>query len=122
MAVAFELLPITTVEGDVAMPVVQEICESVDTSAYRTGVVTGRMFKGLSCDLYVEGSDDGQTFVTVLTLSGAASPGGFDKDEVQLNQTEPPGSAGRLYRILRWRLDGTAGGWEFCGRVGIVLK
>jgi len=120
--VSIELLPLTTIMGDdTVVSVVQEVCESIDTSRYRTGVITARSVQSLGVDLVVEGSDDGQAFIALLEIPAATVRTATAK---HLNRSEAFGSSGRLYRILRWRLAGLISpvDWEFCGRVNVVLK
>jgi len=68
---------------------------------------------------YVEGSDDGQSFIVLLSIpSGTMGTA----QSVHLNRSLPFGSGARLYRILRWRLATSGIAWEYCGRANVVLK
>jgi len=99
--------------------VMQEVCESVDTSKYATGVITARSVFSDGAALYVEGSDDGQSFIVLLSIpSGTMGTA----QSVHLNRSLPFGSGARLYRILRWRLATSGIAWEYCGRANVVLK
>ncbi|MBM4354898.1 MAG: hypothetical protein FJ109_14110 [Deltaproteobacteria bacterium] len=91
MGVSVDLLPLTTMMGPSTLTTVtQEVCESIDTSKYSTGVVTARSVHSSSIDFIVEGSDDGQTFVSLLTIAagtvGRTTP-------VYLNRSEAFGSS-----------------------------
>jgi len=123
MAITIELLPLTTIEGDGDADVVQEVCESIDTSRYSSAIVTAEVHTNrqippgdLEGDLVIEGSDDGQEFVPVLTVRG------IDLKEQHLNRTEQPGTPTRLYRFLRWCISPGGAGWQFCGRATVTLK
>jgi len=120
MGMTLDLLPLTTMAGQTGADVAQTICESIDTSKYTTGVVKGKLL-GLTPtttppSLIIEGSDDGQAFVPILTLNSQIA------GKQYLNKTEQPGSEGRLYRILRWRVHPGATTWMICGRVTVTLK
>jgi hypothetical protein len=119
MGVSVDLLPLTTMMGDSTVTsLIQDVCESIDTSKYSTGVINARSVHSFNASLIVEGSDDGQTFVSLVAIAagtvGRSTP-------AYLNRAEAFGSATRLYRYIRWRVAASVA-WEFCGRVNVVLK
>jgi len=121
MGVTIDLLPPGTIEGDSTDELVQEVCESIDTSKHSTGVASIYILKRSAgtpnnTKLVVEGSDDGQSFVTVVQMDAVG------RAEMQMNRSEPPGSAARLYKIMRWKIVPGAANWVLCSRATVTLK
>jgi len=117
MARQVELFELQTVESDLQNDRYQDIADSIDTSRYQSGFAIVRALEVTNCELVMQGSDDGQTFVDIGTLSG---PG--VSDPICLNRDEQPGTTRRLYRILRWKITALGTNWVCCGRISLVLK
>ena len=118
MGIVVELLPESTIEGTGDSEVFQDVCDTVDTSRYASGVVSARCLGKYLCTLKAQGSDDGQSFVDLTSL--------LDNDNIvaYLNKAQPPGSVSRLYRYIRWAVkpDQSALNWYTCGRITLTLK
>ena len=115
-ATSIELLELSTMEGQSTTPRCQDISDSIDTSRHESAVATMRVIEATLCVLHLEGSDDGQSFVSIKSMSAA------DNQPVYLSKTQQPGETTRLYRVLRWRVVPTDAGWVCCGRISVVLK
>ena len=86
MGVSVDLLPLTTVMGDDDITeVVQEVCESMDTSKHSTGVITARSVYSDGVRLIAEGSDDGQSFIVVNLGSEANITSVTGHDTIRVN-------------------------------------
>jgi hypothetical protein len=120
MGITVDLFPLMTHEGDASDTRYQDINETIDTSRYSSAVVEGTVIGAANVtNVLVEGSDDGQDFSTVLTLSGTAPDDGV----AYLNRTQQPSSpTTRLWRYLRWAIDPSATDWHVCGRITVTLK
>jgi thiamine phosphate synthase YjbQ (UPF0047 family) len=90
MGISVELFPLGTIKTDNATDVTQDVCESVDTSRYKTGVVSAFCSRSTSSVLIVEGSDDGQSFVEISRLDAVEA---WMK---RLNKSESYGTTARL--------------------------
>jgi hypothetical protein len=78
MGVTVELFPLGTVEGNASGSYYQDISETIDTSRYNSAVLSGQVIGAANLtSLLIEGSDDGQDFVTALTISGTAPAEGL---------------------------------------------
>lgn len=95
----------------------QEIEDSIDTTGAVTAVARLETLAVENCSVYLEGSDDGQQFVTV-TSTGTDE----DQQQVYLSASANFGTAGRLYKYLRWRLERlSAGSFYATFRIRVIL-
>jgi len=115
-AVNVELLELTTMVGQTNTPRCQDISDSIDTSRHDSAVATIRVLDATNCAFHLEGSDDGQSFVSLKDLTAPSS------EPVYLSKAQQPGDATRLYRVLRWRVVPTTSEWWCCARVSVALK
>jgi hypothetical protein len=67
------------------------------------------------CTVFLEGSDDGQQFVTLTSTSSPENMG-----QVYLRRSANLGTTERLYTFLRWRVSGS-GNYYATFRVRVVL-
>lgn len=125
MGASVELLPLTTIEGEGADPLYQDVGETIDTSRYESGVVTSRVLQvetdtpgTYDLTFTVQGSDDGESWSTIMSFT---APG---EDTKYLNRSQQPEQGEYLWRYVRWILTPSTGttDWKFCGRVTVVLK
>lgn len=94
----------------------QSIEESIETSGSSNGIAILETLAIENCTVYLEGSDDGQTFVTV-TSTGTDE----DQKQVYLDTSANFGSSTRLYKFLRWRLANTSADYYATFRVRVIL-
>ena len=93
----------------------------IDTARYQSGAYRVECLYidggGTSPSLILEGSDTGMDFVEIHSISTARH------DTQALNLGYPPGDKDRLYRYLRWAVDGSAAAdWVVTFKISIVLK
>ncbi len=123
MGVTIELLPLTTIEKAEVSPVYQDVGSTIDTSRYSSAVITAQALRleapSGTATLDVEGSDDGQSFFGISSLSISTSPG---SGIAYLNRSVTPQDPAYLWRYLRWVITPTAANLQFCGRITVVLK
>ncbi len=95
----------------------QEIEQSILTEGAATALARLETLRVENCTVHLEGSDDGQAFVTLLSTTTED-----DVVSTYLSISANYGTPGRLYKFLRWRLERLSAGDYFATfRIRVIL-
>lgn len=104
-------------DGSVFHEVKQEIEESIETTGAATAVARLETLGVSNATVYLEGSDDGQNYVSVISTAAAE-----DTQQVYLSASANYGTAGRLFKYLRWRIaEVSASAFYATFRIRVIL-